>query len=119
MTRRWQDWVNMLLGLWLFVSPWVLQYVAFEGAAWNAYVVGTAIAVFGAVAVYMPKVWEELFNMVFGVWLVICPYALGFASETAIAVNTVVVGALTIGFATWAMFSDTEFNKWRHEHHFF
>ena len=119
MTKRWQDWVNMLLGLWLFVSPWAMGYASHEAAAWNAYVLGTAIVVFAASAVYMPKVWEELFNMGFGAWLVISPYALGFVSQTTIAVHTVIVGALIVGFATWAMFSDAEFNKWWHEHHFF
>lgn len=118
-TKRWQDWANMVVGLWLFVSPWVLQYETMEAAAWNAYVLGTAIVVFAAVAVYMPKAWEELFNMAFGVWLVICPYVLGFASQTTVAINVVVVGALTVAFATWAMFSDAEFDKWWHEHHFF
>lgn len=119
MTKRWQDWVNVPLGLWLFVSPWVLQYSGHDAAAWNAYGLGTAIVVVAAVAIYMPSVWEELLNMVFGVWLVISPYALGFVSQTTVAVNTVAVGALTVGFATWAMFSDAEFNKWWHEHHFF
>ncbi|MBI2291685.1 MAG: SPW repeat protein [Betaproteobacteria bacterium] len=51
MTRRWQDWVNMLLGLWLFVSPWPLQYASHEAAAWNAYGLGTAIVAFAAVAI--------------------------------------------------------------------
>ena len=119
MTKRWQDWANMLLGLWLFVSPWAMEYASHEAAAWNAYVLGTAIVVFAASAVYMPKVWEEMLNMGFGAWLVISPYALGFVSQTTIAVHTVIVGALIVGFATWAMFSDAEFNKWWHEHHFF
>lgn len=119
MTKRWQDGVNMLLGLWLFVSPWVTDYATHQAGAWNAYVLGTAIVVFAAVAVYMPTVWEEVVNMVFGVWLVISPYALGFMSQTPIAMNAVIVGALTVGFAYWAMLSDAEFNKWWHEHHFF
>ena len=119
MIKRWQDLVNMLVGIWLFVSPLVLQYTNHEAAAWNAYLLGAVIVVFAAIAANMPRVWEEVLNMVFGVWLVLSPYALGFASETTIAVNVVAVGVLTVGFATWAMFSDTEFNKWWHEHHFF
>jgi peptidoglycan/LPS O-acetylase OafA/YrhL len=118
MTKRWQDGVNMLLGLWLFISPWVMQYADAQAAAWNAYGMGTAIVVFAAVAVYMPKVWEELINTVCGLWLVISPYALGFASTTTVAVHTMVVGVLTVGFAVWAMLKDVEFDKWWHEHHF-
>jgi hypothetical protein len=49
----------------------------------------------------------------------ISPYVLRFASENAAAANAVVIGALIIVFAVWAMFKDAEFDKWRHEHHFF
>ena len=118
MTKRWQDAVNLLLGLWLFISPWALQYADAQTAAWNAYVMGTAIAVFAAVAVYMPKVWEELINIVCGVWLVISPCALGFASNRSVAANAMVVGLLSIGFAVWAMLKDVQFDKWWHEHHY-
>jgi hypothetical protein len=26
MRKHWQDWGNLVLGLWVFVSPWVLQH---------------------------------------------------------------------------------------------
>ena len=119
MIKKWHDGANILLGAWLFVSPWVMQYTAHEAATWNAYLIGIAIVAFAVMAVYMLKIWKELFIMVFGVWLVISPYALGFISQTSVAMNAVIVGALSAGFATWAMLSDTEFNRWWHEHHFF
>ena len=39
-TRRWQDQLTLLLGLWLFVSPWVFGYPADAPQAINAYVAG-------------------------------------------------------------------------------
>ena len=39
--RRWQDWVNLLLGAWLFISPWVLLNAG--GYATDAFWVGALI----------------------------------------------------------------------------
>jgi len=110
-TKRWQDWVNLLLGLWLFFSPWALDYANHQYAAWNAYVMGAGIFVFAAIAAYMPKAWEEMINTGFGVWLVLSPYILGFASQTTVALHTVVFGVLVTAFAVWAMFSDQDFHR--------
>lgn len=115
--KRWQDWVNLILGVWLFVSPWVLEYTMLQSAAWNAYIMGAAIVVFAAIAAYMPKAWEEMINIILGVWLVLSPYVLGFATDTMIAAHTVVVGVLVTLFAVWAMFADREFEKSWHDSH--
>lgn len=29
-TNNWQDWVNLILAGWLFISPWVLGYAALQ-----------------------------------------------------------------------------------------
>ncbi|HXF65121.1 MAG TPA: SPW repeat protein [Burkholderiales bacterium] len=118
-TKRWQDWVNLVLGLWLFVSPWALDYAALQSAAWNAYLVGAAIVVFAAIAAYMPQAWEEMINTVLGIWLVFSPYVLGFASHTMTALHTVVAGVLITAFAVGAMFSDEAFYKRWHDSHMF
>jgi hypothetical protein len=113
--KRWQDWMNLVLGLWLFVSPWALDYAGQQSAAWNAYIVGAGIVVFAAIAAYMPKAWEEMINTGLGVWLVLSPYMLGFASHMMVALHTVVFGILVTAFAVWAMFSDKDFYKRWHD----
>jgi hypothetical protein len=117
-TRRWQDWVNALVGLWLFASPWVMGYAADSpSAAWNAYLLGAAIVIFAAVAVSMPKAWEEWINMILAAWLVISPWALGFASAGRVGLNAVVCGLVVGALATWAMMADRDFERWWHDHH--
>lgn len=37
-------WLNAIAGAWLFVAPWVLGFVGTQGAAWNAWIVGAAVA---------------------------------------------------------------------------
>lgn len=42
--RRWEEWVEILLGIWLVISPFVMLFYATErGAAWNTIVVGLLI----------------------------------------------------------------------------
>jgi hypothetical protein len=37
------EWVNVVLAIWLFVSPWVLGFAAFTTAAWTAWIVGVIV----------------------------------------------------------------------------
>jgi len=114
--RRWQDWANLVLGSWIFVSPWVLDYTG-TTAAWNAYIMGAGIVVFALIAAYMPKAWEEIINTLLGIWLVASPFVLGFDAMTGIALHTVVVGILATAFAFWAMSNEKSFYKrWRSGH---
>jgi hypothetical protein len=114
--RRWQDWVNQVLGSWLFLSPWVLEYGG-TAAAWNAYVLGAAIVLFALIAAYVPKAWEEMINTLLGVWLVVSPFVLGFAEPKRIALHTVLIGILVTAFAVWAMASDKRLYKRWHSGH--
>jgi hypothetical protein len=115
--KRWQDWANLLLGLWLFASPWILGFAADLTPAWNAYVLGVAIVVFAAIAVYMPKAWEEAVNIILGIWMIVSPWVLGFSTHMVATRNAVIVGILVTAFAIWAMVLDTDFQKWRHGGH--
>jgi hypothetical protein len=114
--RRWQDGASLVLGVWLLASPRVLGYGG-DVAAWNAYAMGTGIVVFALIAAYMPKAWEEIINMLLGLWLVISPFALGFSADTGVALHTVVVGILATAFAIWAMSNDRNFYKRWHSGH--
>ena len=114
--KRWQDWINQVLGSWLFISPWVLNYNG-TTAAWNAYALGAAIVVFALIAAYMPKAWEEMINTLLGVWLVVSPFVLGFAEPKRIALHTVLIGILVTAFAVWAMASDKRLYKRWHSGH--
>ena len=60
-TRRWVDWVNVILGLWLMTSPWLLTFAAGDGgAAWNSWSVGVAIVTLAGFAMYKPAIWGEV-----------------------------------------------------------
>lgn len=116
-STRWQDWGNLIIGAWLFVSPWVLPYQAeMQNAIWNAYILGGAIVLFSAIATYLPRAWEEGINVVLGLWMIASPWALSFASDQNASMHAVLVGVAVTILAAWAMLRDKDFEKWRHEH---
>ncbi len=41
----WQNWLNVILGVWLILSPWIFGYVGKSGALWNSVIVGILVAV--------------------------------------------------------------------------
>jgi hypothetical protein len=61
-----EDWSNFILAVWLFISPWALQYapsaggaVVFRVAAWNAWISAVAVGVMAVMAVSRLQQWEE------------------------------------------------------------
>lgn len=103
--KRWQDWLSLALGIWLFFSPFILLYAGGVGgvAAWNSYFLGIGIVIFAAGALARPAQWEEWISLALGAWLVVSPWVLGFAGDAAATWNSVIVGLIVGGDAIWAM----------------
>jgi hypothetical protein len=108
LTARWKDAANAVLGLWLIASPWALQYATQQTAAWNAWIAGAVIAVAALAAVFAFQKWEEWVNAALGAWLVAAPFVLGFAAQTAVAWNQIVVGAVVAALALWTAMTTGE-----------
>jgi hypothetical protein len=118
MQKRWQDWINLILGVWTFASPWVFGFAAGTNTAARAmWILGAAIIVFAAFAVYMHKAWEEVINILLGICLFASPFVLSFTENQTPTANAVVVGLLVTAFAVWAMLKEAAVQKWWHEHY--
>lgn len=102
--QRWQDWVMLALGAWLFVSPWLLGYSSFSAReAWDAYIMGALVFVFAWAALSQPAMWPEWVNLALGIWVIISPYVLGFSHLPKATDNSLAVGILIALDALWAM----------------
>lgn len=99
-TRRWQDWVILVAGLWLIFSPfWLASYAVAGSAALNSVVVGVLLVAASWIALARPRPWEEWVNVVLGVWLVVAPFVLGFQDAAAVTLNHIVIGVIVVGDA--------------------
>ena len=38
--QNWEEWISVLLGLWLIVSPWALGFSGLQTPLWNQIIVG-------------------------------------------------------------------------------
>lgn len=100
--RRWVDWVNVMLGVWLIASPWLFIAVGgYEPADWNSWSVGAVIVTLAFVAMYKPAIWGDTVGIMLGAWLMASPWLLGF--DSAVAANAVITGMLVVVYALWAM----------------
>ena len=92
--KRWQDWVNLVLGLWLVVSPWILAFSHNGAALWNALIVGAIFVVLSLLALSDAKPWEEWSELAVALWLLVSPWVLGYSALSAAMWNAVVVAVI-------------------------
>jgi SPW repeat-containing protein len=110
---KWQDWINLVAGLWIFVSPWALQQAVTTSTAvgevsagsinWNLWIVGLAVATLALIALFAFQVWEEWVNVGLGLWLIASPWILGFSTAALLTWNAVIIGVLIAVVAGWAL----------------
>jgi hypothetical protein len=96
MMQKWRnesfvDVINLILGAWLFVTPWLFGFAS-GAAGWNAWIMGALIAVVAIAALTAFAEWEEWINLLLGVWVLVAPWALGFADHATAMRNHVGVG---------------------------
>jgi hypothetical protein len=116
-TLRWEDWMGVVLGAWMLVSPWTLGYVDNAPAAMNALVMGTVLILDDTFEFHAYEPAAEWLDVAAGFWLLLSPFALGFATAGPAAMNAVGVGALTMLFAVCALSPfDAWFGHWWHDH---
>jgi predicted MFS family arabinose efflux permease len=49
---EWEEWSSLVLGVWLIVSPWLLQFAANMNAMWTHVVLGALVAAVSAWALW-------------------------------------------------------------------
>jgi hypothetical protein len=108
LTAHWRDVANLILGLWLVISPWVLSYATETIPTGNAFIVGVIIAVAAAAALIAFHTWEEWVNVALGAWLIVSPFVLDYASHATVLWNQIIVGVLVGLLALWTALTTPE-----------
>ena len=86
------DVVNLILGVFLFLSPW-LFYLPPSVESWNAWAGGGVIAILSIAALSAFAEWEEWLNLIVGLWILVSPWALNFSDSTDAMRTDVIIGA--------------------------
>ena len=99
---RWQEWVTLALGAWVFISPWVFGMDAGSASAWNYYITGGVMVVFSGAAISANES-AEWVSLVAAVWLFFSPWIVGNGVVGSARGDAVVAGILGVLFAAWGL----------------
>jgi len=50
---EWEEWINVFVGIWVMLSPWVVGFSANNTATWIHFVVGVIVAAAAAVRLWL------------------------------------------------------------------
>ncbi len=101
------DVVNLALGAWLFLTPWIFGFTSEPAASWNAWLCGLAIAALAIAAITAFAEWEEWINLALGIWVAIAPWLVAFSGDTSAMRVHLIVGILVAtvaGIRLWLVY---------------
>jgi uncharacterized membrane protein HdeD (DUF308 family) len=117
-SKRFIDWVNLLLGIWLIISPWVLGIVASTAATVVLVVMGAAIGIFSIWAlVRLEDRAAEWWNFFLGVLLFVLPWIFRYTSTYSGAWNSWIVGFVVAVLSLITMSLINGMHRKEREHH--
>lgn len=93
--------VEMLAGIWLILSPFLLPNINTE-ALWSFLITG--IVIFGAAITQRRDAdtrWPTWITMLAGIWLVLAPLIVPYTSTATW--NGMITGVVVLGMSLWAM----------------
>jgi ABC-type branched-subunit amino acid transport system permease subunit len=111
--RTWEDWLGMVLGVLIVLSPWFPTQASHEvvdatrsHVILNAFIVG--IIVFGLAQLEYVSLqrWEEVAGIVFGLWLIASPYMFGYSGDGLLRFYHSTLGSLVLLLAALQLWQD-------------
>ncbi len=95
--------LNVLLSLWLIISPFVLSFAGSTGM-WIAVITGAIVLVLAWLRYNNAAAAPGLSWIVclLGLWLIAAPFLFGMAGVTALLMDYVIVGIGYVVFGAWS-----------------
>ena len=104
--RSWEDWVGMLIGVLIGISPWLADQQTDPVVMWNAVLVGALVLVLAQLEYVSLQRWEEIGEIVLGLWLVASPFIFGYAEGGQLRYWHFILGAIIALLTTWELWQD-------------
>jgi len=114
--RSWEDYIGIILGILIGLSPWLTGGQVKLLATGNAVAVGVMVLAFAAFELVDLNRSEEVGEIVLGLWLIASPFVLNYV-ESQLAIWHFALGAAVVVLAAlelWQDWSLTERELMRH-----
>jgi hypothetical protein len=92
--------INIILGIWLIIAPFVLGYNRLDVAVWNDIILGVIVAIVALIRTFgAGQTSASWINVLAGIWLIIAPFVLNYGNHPTPRYNDIILGILVIIFA--------------------
>lgn len=90
------SWINLILGIWLIISPSLVGYSASHPPAGNSVILGILLIASSWWILVTDTIEVGWFQILCGIWLIIAPFILGYHALTSAMSNDVIVGIIAL-----------------------
>jgi len=111
--RTWEDWLGMLLGVLIVLSPWFpmqgdREIVDAERSfvILNTFTVGLLVFGLAQLEYVALQRWEEVAEIALGLWLIASPYIFGYSGDGLLRFWHSSLGGLVVLLATFQLWQD-------------
>src|SRR5450756_1465609 len=104
--RTWEDWVGMVIGVLIGLSPWIAGQPAAELPMLNAIAVGAAVLLLAESELVDLHRWEESLEFLCGLWLIASPFVFGYAAAGELAAWHFALGGIVAVLAAIELWQD-------------
>jgi len=94
--------INLLAGIWLFLSPWVYRGSS-ESSAWNSWIIGAIIVALAATRIANPlgARLASIVNMLLGIWTLASVWVFRDVGNIRRFVTSLCVGAIVFSLGAF------------------
>jgi hypothetical protein len=102
--RTWQDWLQIALGVLVFLSPWLTGQHDNHAVAANVGIISALVIGLAALELVDLHRWEEVGQILCGLWVALSPVIVGY--NGALGYMHFVLGALIVLLAALELWQD-------------
>jgi SPW repeat len=116
--RTWEDWLGMLLGVLIVMSPWFPMQADHEIVdaersfiILNAFTVGLLVFGLAQLEYVALQRWEEVAEIILGLWLIASPYIFGYSADGLLRFWHCSLGGAVVLIATLQLWQDWDLSE--------
>jgi hypothetical protein len=79
--RSWEDWLGMLVGITIALSPWISGQMGSQAMMFNAIVTGGLVFLLSQMEATNLHRWEQLAEIALGLWFGASPFIFGYSED--------------------------------------
>ena len=97
--QGWEDTIELLLAVWIIVSPFLLGYFSVASASATMIFIGAILTLTTQLGLSQQEPWEDWVNLILAVSLIVSPWVFGFNTVNIAVINAVASGICVAIFA--------------------